>query len=338
MAGFVLTLEGKKPFIGEILLDNSNPVPEPLDSWFVESGDGQLPAVQLHDQNAERSNINETNETQPFAQFTDYDHAPSGKIIVHLEQRPAWVLWLIDLLGQKNFDQLRTPADGYMDTGSPEGENYPLMCSAQGGSLLNITDMYSKSGTRFCFCEVLDFSKEPEKVDGVWLYEGKALSWLTHPHLFASRVNKASTKIITWMTVNGNTSKSDARKGDEHWPYISNRLATQPLYELRLYPQLPATLRLHNKSVVVDGDLVYDTESREIVIDAYRFRGSDTYVREQSTGLWFLADEMLARADIGYPGNVFDYRCYVSIKETEPWMGAYGYRVPVCGWMRKDLE
>ena len=314
-----------------------NSVPEPI-GWKVEAGDGQISAVALHDPNAERSTINETNETQPFAIFADYEHTPSGKIICSLEQRPSWILWIIDLLGQRNFDQLATHADGYMDTEDVNVEgDYPLMCSAQGGSLLNVTEIYIKSGSKFCICETLEFDKEPIKIGDTWYYEGHALSWETHPHLFASRVNKVATKIITWMTATESTSKSDPRKGDEHWPYISNRIATQPLSDLRLYPELPATLRLHNKSVVEDGNLVYDTVSREIVVDAYKFRGSNTYVREQSTGKWYLADEMLIRAAIGYPGNGFDYRCYVSVKPLEPWMGAYGYRVPVCGWMRKDV-
>jgi len=310
-------------------------VPEPI-GWEIEAGDGQMPMLVKVDDNTERSNINETNMTQPFAEFASYDNKPSGKIIVHLERRPAWIGWFRDLMGDRTFDRFATHGNGFMDTEDVDVEgDYPLMCSSTGGDVVNVLDMYTKSGNTFCFCQTLDFNQEPQKVDGVWLYNGEALSWETHPHLFATRTNKVWTKFATWLTPNNNNAKSDARDGDLHWPLVANEAATQPLSDLRPYPTLPVTLSLHNKSVIADGNLVSGTTSREIIVDAYKFKGSNTYVR--SDGKWYLADEMLVRAVTGYPGNGFDYRCYVSIPgKVTPWMGQY-YRSPVCGWMRKDV-
>ena len=310
-------------------------VPEPL-GWLVEIGSGK-PMVVMMDENTDRSTIDETNMTQPFAQFVDIYHAPSGKIICSLEQRPAWVSWFRDLMGDRVFDRFATHGNGFMDTEDVNVEgDYPLMCSSTGGDVINVLDMYIKSGNKYCFCQTLDFNTEPQKVDGVWLYNGEALSWETHPHLFATRTNKVATKIVTWLTPNNNNAKSDARDGDLHWPLITNRVATQPLSDLRPYPTLPVTLMLHNSSIIIDGNLV-NTTSREILVDAYKFYGSNTYVR--SEGKWYLADEMLVRAVTGYPGNGFDYRCYVSVPgKSEPWMGKRGYRSPVCGWKYKDLS
>ena len=306
------------------------PVDEPLDSLLVVVGDGQIIAVVLHDPDDERSKIDETNEAQPLARWADDYHALSGKDIVDINNT-TWVSWMADMIGQEQYDRMAIPGKGYMDTGPGK-----LMCSNSGGDRVLVERVYTKTGTKYCLVEVLDFWAFPEKIDGIWYYEGERMDWITHPQYFNMMTNKVSARQETWITQNGNNSKSDARVGRQYWPLIAKHPVGQPMYDLRLYPTLPAKLLLHNKSVISEGDLV-DTISREITVNAYRFRGSETFIREEG-GLWYLAETFLDRTLPGYAANGYDYICYVSMPgKAEPWMGVRGYPSPDPVWMRKDL-
>jgi len=317
---------------GKYVLTSAPPdilsVDEPLDSYLVV--DEQI-AVVLHDPDDSRSKLDETNETQPFAIWVDDLHVPSGKDIVDINNT-TWALWMADMIGQEQYDRMCLPGKGYMDTGAGK-----LMCSNSGGDRIKVLRTFTKSGNKFCICEVLDFWSFPEKIDGVWYYEGERMDWITHPIYFNMMTNKVSARQETWITQGGNNSKSDARVGRQYWPLIAKHPVSQPLSDLRFYPQLPAKLLLHNKSVISEGDLV-DTISREITVDAYRFRGSETFIREQGTGLWYLAETFLDRTPPGYAANGYDYICFVSMPgQVQPWMGHRGYPSPDPVWMRKDL-
>jgi hypothetical protein len=272
---------------------------------------------------------------------------PSGKIIVHI-QETTWWEWIQDLLGPRNsgeFSNNPPPIrgnDGFMDTrDGPDDPDLPLMSAPCGGALLNIFDTIVVNGNWWELVETLDFHSPPKKIDGIWYYKGEAISWFTHPHLFFTRTNRVQTKIVTWLTRNKINAASDGGliggKGDEHWPAVSNAIAAQRRYKLREYPKLPATMILHPESVIVDGNLMPMNNGREITVDAYCFQGSDTFIR--SGGKWYLADQMLIRANVELrgPGNGFDYRCFVTMPgKGEPWMGYRGFRSPVCGWVRYE--
>jgi len=324
--------QGGKYILTSVPLPDDVSVPEPLDSFLVVAGDGQVIAVVLHDPDDSRSRIDETNETQPLERWADDLHALSGKDIVDINGT-TWVSWMVDMIGQEQYDRMTVPAKGYMDTGPGK-----LMCSNSGGDRVLVKRIYTKTGTKYCIVDVLDFYSYPEKINGIWYYKGQSMDWITHPQYFNMMTNKVSARQETWITQGGNNSKSDARVGRQYWPLIAKHPVGQPMYDLRLYPTLPANLLLHNKSVILEGNLVSDTISREITADAYRLRGSETYIREQGTGLWYLAETFLDRTPPGYAANGYDYVCFVSMPgKVEPWMGHRGYPSPDPVWMRKDV-
>ena len=306
-------------------------VPEPLDSFLVVVGDGQTIAVVLHDPDDSRSRIDETNATQPLERWADDLHALSGKDIVDINNT-TWVSWMVDMIGQEQYDRMNIAGKGYFDLGVGK-----LMCSNSAGDRIIVERIYTKTGTKYCICEVLDFWSFPEKIDGIWYYKGQSMDWITHPQYFNMMTNKVSARQETWITQGGYNAKSDARVGRQYWPLIAKHAVGHPMSDLRFYPTLPANLLLHDKSVISEGDLV-PTTSREIAVDAYRFRGSETFIREQGTGLWYLAETFLDRTLPGYAANGYDYICFVSMPgKVEPWMGHRGYPSPDPVWMRKDV-
>lgn len=335
------------------------PVTTPDFCWLVEDGDGQIPAVKEHDSVWRGANLGETNEVFPRRPFDAKTGrvSPISKHIVNL-QGTTWLDWQFDVLGPKNFGLKGTAGDGYEDTDDdsippflPNGLINPdkprkQMCADSGGGKVNVTREIVQSGSKFCELETMDFFNFPKKVDGVWLYDGKPMTWDTHPHLFTSRVNtkKVKTENQTWISSGGTHAVSDGgligNKMKEWWPNPSKVPVTQPRSMLRYYPTLPVELQVFGKSVIVDGKLEDQYGGTVIQATRYKFAGSKVFVFDERTGNWYLAEEMLIRASLltGWYATALDYRCYTVFPGSQsPWMGRLGYGVPDPGIYRKDM-
>ena len=249
--------------------------------WLVEAGDGNLPAVVLHDElfTDRATNIDETNEIIPFRPVENGVVSPQGKIIVDTEG--AWFDWMVALNGETNATAMLKDGDGFFDTAS----KYGMGVFATAGQLVNIIETISQNGNKYSLCETHDHSSPPVKdADGIWRYKGEPQSWQTYPHLFTSRVNRRKTQIEAWQTWNGTEirvlSVTDARKGDEHWPTPANKAAAIQNMRLKFYPELPFKGYYKPDSWVIDGVLQTRPEyAIELIYDAYLFCGSETWGR-----------------------------------------------------------
>ena len=360
----------------DILVSKAPPTkPESVDvpkGWLVVAGDGQRPARYLHDYSFETrsTNLAETGEWFPTFGY-DGEKVINPKHIVNL-QGTFWLDWMLEVLGPFNFSQKANEGDGTEDTNTDDENNQPLlddgtinpykerkqMNCVTGGAVLNVTKNHYNNGRLFYFIESLDFYNQPQNVNGVWLYDGKPLTWENAPHLFTSRVNRKTVKAEnkTWISVRGIQAVSDGgltgAKLMEWWPNCSKYQVCLPanereapdnefIQQIKFFPELPTQVELHAESVIVDGELVQQTGGISFTIDAYMFYGSDVYVKEQGTNNWYLADEMLVRTSLltGWYAKATDYRCYITLPgETEPWMGERGYGVPNPGIWRKDVR
>lgn len=340
------------------------PIPVvPPKCWEVAEGDGQKPAIQLHDydETDRGTTLGETNQTHSHYQFVDGKIKPP-KHIVNL-QGTQWLDWQYDILGARNFAQKGDHGDGWEDTNDDSvpallsnGEINPnkerkQMCGVSGGCLHNVIDIIVQGGVEYYILQTMDFYDEPMKFGDTWFQGSLPKSWETHPHLFNSRVNRKLVKEEnrTWLTRRGVMGCSDGglvgAKMKEWWPNPSKIPVAQPRFEdgrenVRLFPELPATIHLYKNSVVEDGVLVPQVGGITITADKYRFYGSKIFVRDKISMLWYLADEMLIRASLstGWYANAKDYRCYAVLEtgSSSPWMGDRGYGVPDPGIFRKD--
>lgn len=330
----------------------------PPKCWEVKEGDGQRPAIQLHDYSPDdrSTSLGETNETQPHYQVIDGRIKPP-KHIVNL-QGTRWLEWQREILGDRNFDQKAQRGDGWEDTNDNDipvfvdGQINPekarkQMCGVNGGCIVNVINEVQQGGTWYSLIETMDFALEPVKVGNIWLYADTPMIWDTHPHLFNSRVNRKLVKPDnrTWISSRGVHAVSDGgllgNKMKEWWPNPSKVTVAQPRSALRYYPALPAKIHIYKNSVIVDGNLEPQTGGIEITIDRYSFYGSKVFVRDAETALWYLADEMLVRASLltGWYATALDYRCYATMPgNPEPWMGDRGYGIPDPGLWRKDMS
>ena len=329
----------------------------PPKCWEVKEGDGQMPAVQLHDYDeADRNtSLDETNEIRKHWPLIE-DRYKDVKHIINL-QGTSWLDWQLDVLGLFNFEQKSRRGDGIEDTNeddipamvdnaiNPEKPRKQL-CAGTGGSKYNVLDMVAQSSSKFAIIETMDFFNFPEKIGDVWFYNETPMTWETHPHLFTSRCNRKLVKAEnrTWISRRGVQAVSDGglagAKMKEWWPNPSKVPVAQPFSALKFYPSLPVQLHLYKESVIVDGELFPQTGGITIAADAYRFYGSKVYVRDKNTGYWYLAEEMLIRAGLltGWYARATDYRCYAVLPgESIPWIGDRGYGVPDPGIFRKDL-
>lgn len=338
-----------------------NPVVPPK-CWEVKEGDGQKPAIQLHDydETDRETSLGETNATHSHYQFVDGRIKPP-KHIVNL-QNTTWLDWQYDILGARNFEQKAGVGDGWEDTNEDSvpvflenGSINPLkarkqMCGNSGGCLYNVLETIVQGGVEYLVVETMDFFNFPTKIGNTWFQDGVAKTWETHPHLFNSRVNRKMVKEAnrTWITKRGVMGCSDGGlvggKMKEWWPNPSKVPVTQPRVEgdkenVRLFPELPFSLNLFKESLIVDGELVPQLGGIVILADAYRFYGSKVFVRDKISKMWYLADEMLVRASLftGWYANALDYRCHAAFPGSqEPWMGDRGHGVPDPGIFRKD--
>jgi hypothetical protein len=316
----------------------------------TELGDDYGVILQDHTMAERESPLPETNATQPHRPVTPdtiigrllsligWRVSPQGKIHVPIDRGngPIYWQWFIDVLGQWNADNMRRDGNGFFD-----GNENVFMCSPTGGDLVHIIDELYQHGW-YDICETIDVNVNPARVVRFvndeqiieWYYKDKLCSYELTPHLFATRTNRRETRQITWLTSGGVNNVSDATGSAEHWPLISNRVAAQPRSKVRRYPKLPCELYVSAESLVVDGNLE-ERQNVEMMVDAYCFRGSDTFIREQSTGLWYKGDEMLVRAVEPYAATGFDYRAYLSFDGKIPWMTNRGYRSPVPNWQKE---
>ena len=287
------------------------------------------------------SPLRETNATQPdrpvdpagilwalWSLLTGWRVSPQGKIIVPLTGAnwPRYWQMFIDFSGERNAYKMLEHGNGYFDTGN-------FMCSPSGGDLVHLLDEIYQAGTWYDVVERFDFSVAPAKQDGIWYYKNRPVSPQLTPHLFATRTNRRIVDPLTWITSGGVNNVSDAGNGQEHWPLVANRVAAQPRSKIRRYPSLPREMWVYADSLVMDGNLMERIGVR-MMVDGYRFHGSSTAVREKYTGLWYKGDEMLQRVKEPYSATGFDYRCYVSLVNKTPWMGARAYRSPLADWQK----
>jgi len=351
------------------------------DSWEVAAGDGQQPATLLIDPEPgyRSTNINETNMINPGRPVDEDDNvSPNGDQYCNLNGTSWWPM-LVDAVGPKDAGLIAAEGDGTQDTNdddvpmgpdiynpNPEKDLKQMVCHF-GGDLVNVLRSIVKAGNKWYVIETLDYYTEPVKVFsnglvrflarffraidglGTWTYKGKPISWESHPQHFWTRTNRRIVDTDTWITANEVQAVTDAGdpggKGDQHLATMSKGPVAYRAIQLGFYEELPARVHVYRDSVVVDGNLVPQAGGETITIDRYRFRGSTTFIRNAVTEDWFIADEMLVRANAEArgPGTLFDYRCYVVLlddagkPEPEPWRGRRGVRNPVCGWQRKDF-
>lgn len=285
----------------------------------------------------------ETNEITPGRPVEPDGRVLSGsKEENNLNKNRALWYWIFDLLGWLNAEQFAQPGDGNMDGNDKDTNIYDpnakllLMCAGYGGCVFKKVRSHLWNGTWYEEFETFDFDITPEKINGVWTYKGQAYAWETHPHLFATRVNRRTTRLETWLTSTGLNTVTDVPKGDEHWPYIAKNPVVFPRAIVRFFKPCPQEYIVYKNSVIVDGDLVPQSGGILIMCDKYRFYGTNVYMHDSIRNKWYLAHEMLVQAKLGYPGVASrDYRCYAVLPgETEPFMGRLCYPVDECGWQR----
>jgi hypothetical protein len=275
----------------------------------------------------------------------------NGKIILNIGTSGiySWMLWIVDLIGERNAGKFVEPEDGFCDTDedgtTPTSPEIKIMAAKTGGSFLLIEDSIFQNGW-FDVIRCFDYNTPPVKgADGIWRVNGIPYNELEYPHMFTNRVNRRNTRKNTWLTHLDDPDKmvvavTDVPKGDEAWPTITNGPAAIERYKIGRYPPLGSKLMVYRNSLIEDGNLTEWSPGLAITLGAVMVYGSKTYVEDWETGLWYLAEEMLVTVVEPYAGKGFDYRCYVSrigddgIVSAEPWMGRLGHRAPRCGWQR----
>ena len=259
--------------------------------------------------------------------------SPQGKIIVPLDKGngPIYWQWFIDSMGSvEKAEKLRRDGNGFFDTASLWG----FMCAATGGDLQRILGEINQNGTYYCEVEILDYYTKPVRdAQGNWWYKGETGTYETRPDWFVTRTSRRSSQDNRWITSGGVNNTSWANAGVEHWPKVGNARAALQRNKLLRYPELPNIMHVFAESLVVDGYLVDRSEYFDMLVDAIKFRGSATDIRNAQNGLWYRADEMLVRAQEPYAASAYDYRCWISQDDLRtPWMRNRGYRSPVPAW------
>lgn len=279
---------------------------------------------------------------------------PTGKVYTRIDKELAWWHWIVDNIGPRNAETLTRDNDGTQDLNddsvplntsafpniyfpNPEKSLRQLACKWS-GDLIKIVGYHTQGGVRFAIVEMANYYAPPTKVNGAWHYGTKVRRWWQDSWLFSFRTNRRLNGPITDQTPFGIFTVNDGgAKGGKGFEKIVtptyNGLGALRTSDIREYPKLPFAVWMSPESYIKEGQYTRPKGGRSVVVDGMRFHMSNTFFHEKETNNWFLAEEMLIRAQEPTPGSVFDYRCYASSDGVTPYMDR-NCRTPICPWTR----
>jgi len=212
-----------------------------------------------------------TNETFPLRLVEDDIVNPYSKITFKLADRPVWVEYFREMMGDFVFGQFAEPGYGWMDTNHDPFE-YKFSVIQCGGNLVNVATTVAG----YAFVETQNFYREPNP----------DFSYRRAPHLNIKQVlvGRSANQKIYWIT--------DKKRGDVIFPAVSPHQAAIPVEHLEFFPKLPWITWL-------SGEIL------PVTITAYCFSGSDTFGLIDDE--WHLIEEMQVTGN----GSHLDRKVYV---------------------------
>jgi hypothetical protein len=220
------------------------------------------------------------------------------KTITRLDSSKAWRDCFEWFLGRSNWEWFVQPGTGSCDTDEPntDPDTDPIkLQSIDYANNVRKVVPNSSLPPRFTQVEVLDFSRPPVLVNGVWkIWQGEKLvefSWEQFPYLLVVLTMCGHTKDkVSYGPVSDKGFPGG--RGDVIRPNVMRYPAIHQTAGLMFY-NLPFKTKLYRQSLIVEGELVTGLQGVEVTIDALCFLGADTYGRVTIYASWF--DKFIAR-------------------------------------------